>query len=66
MNEETELRARLAALKTEHRALDARIAALTDALHVDQLELRRMKKAKLLLRDEIARIEDEIFPDIIA
>ena len=66
MAEETELRARLAALKTEHRALDARIEALTAALHVDQLELRRMKKAKLALRDEIVRIEDQILPDIIA
>lgn len=66
MDRETELRARLAALTTEHRALDDRIAALAEAPHLNQLEMRRMKKKKLMLRDEIFRIEDELFPDIIA
>lgn len=66
MDRETELRARLAALTTEHRTLDAGIVALSESVHVNQLELRRMKKKKLSLRDEIARIEDELFPDIIA
>lgn len=66
MDGEVDLRARLAALKTEHRALDARIAALAESLLVDQLELRRLKKRKLCLRDEIARLGDEITPDIIA
>ena len=62
----TALRARLAALKTEHRVLDSRIEALAEALTADQLELRRLKKQKLALRDEIARLEDQILPDIIA
>jgi hypothetical protein len=66
MDGEVDLRARLAALKTEHRALDARIEALAESLLVDQLELRRLKKRKLSLRDEIARLDDEITPDIIA
>jgi hypothetical protein len=60
------LRAKLAALRTEHRTLDETIAALSDDPLADQLELRRLKKRKLSLRDEIARLEDEILPDIIA
>jgi hypothetical protein len=63
---DVELRARLATLKTEHRALDDWIAALMAAPFVDQLEVRRLKKRKLALRDEIARLDDLITPDIIA
>jgi hypothetical protein len=63
---DVELRARLATLKTEHRALDDWIAALMAAPFVDQLEMRRLKKRKLALRDEIARLDDLITPDIIA
>lgn len=66
MDGEVELRARLATLRTEHRALDDWIAALTASPMSDQLEIRRLKKRKLALRDEIARIEDQITPDIIA
>lgn len=63
---DVELRARLATLKTEHRALDDWIAALMAAPFVDQLEIRRLKKRKLALRDEIARLDDLVTPDIIA
>lgn len=63
---EVELRARLATLRTEHRALDDWIGALMAAPFVDQLEIRRLKKRKLALRDEIVRIEDQLTPDIIA
>jgi hypothetical protein len=63
---EVALRARLATLKTEHRALDDWIAALLAAPFIDQLEVRRLKKRKLSLRDEIVRLEDMITPDIIA
>jgi hypothetical protein len=66
MDGELAQRARLAALKTEHRTLDFAIEALSADPLADQLELRRMKKRKLSLRDEIARLEDELFPDIIA
>jgi hypothetical protein len=66
MDTDVEQRARLATLRTEHRALDDRIAALSESVFVDQLELRRLKKRKLALRDEIVRLEDEITPDIIA
>ena len=60
------LRAALAQLKQEHRDLDAAIASLELDGHSDQLQIKRLKKKKLLLKDEIARAEDELFPDIIA
>ena len=57
---------RLAYLRTEHRDLDAAIEALRIAPASDQLQLARLKKRKLRLRDEIAQLEDELVPDIIA
>ncbi|RIA46571.1 hypothetical protein DFR49_1114 [Hephaestia caeni] len=63
---EVEMRRRLEALRVEHRDLDTAIAALGDASSADQLQLARLKKRKLRLRDEIARIEDALIPDIIA
>jgi hypothetical protein len=60
------LRAKLAALKTEHRELDQVIMRLAEHAPVDQLELQRLKKRKLLLKDQIAKIESELLPDIIA
>ena len=65
MNEE-ELRKRLAHLRTEHRDLDAAIAALSAAGAGDQLQLARLKKRKLRLKDQIAIVEDYLTPDIIA
>jgi hypothetical protein len=62
--EEVELRARLAELVQEHRDLDTAIAALSTSR--DQLQLTRLKKRKLQLKDQIARIEDKLLPDIIA
>lgn len=62
---EQALRAELAALRAEHRDLDAAIAALEGG-PADALSLRRLKKKKLMLRDRIARIEDMLYPDIIA
>ena len=64
--DETQIRARLDALRTEHRDLDAAIAALSEMGIPDQLQLARLKKRKLRLRDEIAQLEDELLPDIIA
>ncbi len=58
--------ARLDELRMEHRDLDAAIAALTDSGTGDQLRLARLKKRKLRLRDEIAQLEDQLVPDIIA
>jgi hypothetical protein len=60
------LKAKLAALKTEHRELDDVIARLGERGPVDQLELQRLKKRKLLLKDQITKIESELLPDIIA
>lgn len=57
---------RLERLRTEHRDLDAAIIALATAAVPDQLQLARMKKHKLRLRDEIAWCEDQLLPDIIA
>ena len=65
MNEE-ELRKRLAHLRTEHRDLDAAIAALSGAGSGDQLQIARLKKRKLKLKDQIALVEDYLTPDIIA
>lgn len=63
---EEEMRKRLATLRLEHRDLDAAIDALTGAGAHDQLQIARLKKRKLLLRDQIAMIEDYLIPDIIA
>jgi hypothetical protein len=60
------LRHRLAQLRQEHRSLDEAIVALEAAQDRDQLKLTRMKKRKLVLKDEIARLEDQLLPDIIA
>ncbi len=65
MNEQ-ELQKRLELLKTEHRDLDAAIMALTDKGPSDQLQVARLKKRKLRLKDQIAIIEDTLLPDIIA
>lgn len=64
--DEDELRKRLAVLRTEHRDLDAAIDALTAAGSTDQLQIARLKKRKLGLKDRIALIEDQLLPDIIA
>lgn len=63
---ERELRAALARLLQEHRDLDAAIHALQDAPGADVLQIQRLKKRKLQLRDRITFIEDQLTPDIIA
>jgi len=64
--EEQGLRTTLAALIEEHRDLDAAITAMTEQGGRDQLQLTRLKKRKLQLKDQIARIEDQLLPNIIA
>lgn len=66
MNDKNALNTRLNELRQEHRDLDAAINALQETVHFDQLQLQRLKKKKLHLRDEIARIQDQLYPDIIA
>lgn len=60
------LRVKLEVLRRQHRDLDDAIAALQQKDSADQLAIRRLKKQKLALKDAIARIEDELTPDIIA
>ena len=60
------LQERLAALRQEHRDLDDVIARLQETAPFDQIQLKRLKKRKLMLKDQIARIEDALLPDIIA
>lgn len=64
--EEQSLRVTLAALVEEHRDLDTAIAAMAKTDARDQLQLTRLKKRKLQLKDQIARIEDQLLPNIIA
>ena len=61
-----ELRHRLEMLRVEHRDLDDVIARLIEKAPFDQLQLRRLKKRKLGLKDTIIRIEGQLRPDIIA
>jgi hypothetical protein len=64
--DETQIAKRLEMLRIEHRDLDSAIAALFETGSTDQLQLARLKKRKLRLRDEIALCEDRLIPDIIA
>ena len=64
--EELALRARLNELQLEHADLDASIEALGHMPIPDQLMIARLKRKKLLLRDEIVKFENRILPDIIA
>jgi len=64
--EELALRARLKVLQLEHADLDASIEALGRMPVPDQLMIARLKRKKLTLRDEMAKLEDRILPDIIA
>ena len=67
---EQELKKRLEGLRSEHRDLDTAIGALIESGrergYVDQLQIARLKKRKLRIRDQIAVIEDQLLPDIIA
>ena len=64
--EPRELEARLNNLQTEHRDLDSAINALIQGGSSDQVQIARLKKRKLRLKDEIAMVHDQLVPDIIA
>jgi hypothetical protein len=64
--EEQALRAKMAELEQEHRDLDIAIQAMADTGVKDQLQLTRMKKRKLQLKDLVTQINDRLLPDIIA
>jgi hypothetical protein len=66
MSEQEALRQKLVELELEHRDLDDVIARLTERAPFDQLQLQRLKKRKLVLKDQISHIEAELLPDIIA
>lgn len=61
-----ELREELVKLRAEHRVLDDEILSLEQNGTADQLLIRRLKKKKLALKDQITTIEDQLLPDIIA
>ncbi|MEQ8748031.1 DUF465 domain-containing protein [Pyruvatibacter sp.] len=60
------IRAKLVQLRQQHRDMDAAIDALEAASAADALRIRRLKKMKLALRDEISFLQDQLVPDIIA
>lgn len=66
LNFEEMLRIQLDVLRREHRDLDTQIQEQEAAVRPDQLTLRRLKKHKLALKDQIVRLEDRLIPDIIA
>ncbi len=66
MNEQDKLEDMLAQLKAEHRDLDDAISALTQRAVPDMIQIQRLKKRKLVLRDDIMRVESKLLPDIIA
>ena len=66
MFEEERLQQKLEALRIEHRDLDDVISRVIEQTPVDQLRVQRLKKRKLLLKDQIAKLESSLVPDIIA
>jgi len=60
------LRMQLAQLRQEHRDLDVAVDALAATTNHDALQLQRLKKKKLMIKDRITVLEDQLFPDIIA
>jgi len=66
MSERAELEAKIAELRQEHRDLDDAIAALVGQGPSNQLPAQRLKKRKLQLKDQIAKLESALYPDIIA
>lgn len=61
-----DVRAKLVVLRQQHQDLDAAVAALEGQAVLDQLRIARLKKQKLILRDQIVKLENRLTPDIIA
>lgn len=66
MSHDEVMKVKLEVLRREHRDLDEAIEALQEAVAVDQLTIKRLKKQKLGLKDRIATLSDQLTPDIIA
>ena len=64
--DEEAIRSRIAVLRIEHQDLDDAVAALSAASVPDMIQIARLKKKKLALRDQIVLLEDQLTPDIIA
>lgn len=66
MDRNQEIKHQLEELKSEHRDLDEAIARIAETPPFDQLHIQRLKKRKLILKDQISILEDQLLPDIIA
>lgn len=66
MDETEDMQERLVSLRLEHRDLDDVIVRIADGTPSNQLQVKRLKKRKLMLKDEIAKLESKLLPDIIA
>jgi hypothetical protein len=66
MDEDQTKQGKLLMLRQQHRDLDSAIESLEQSVLADQLQLRRLKKQKLLLKDAIQQVEDSLIPNIIA
>ena len=66
MDQNQEIKYQLEELKSEHRDLDEAIARIAETPPFDQLQIQRLKKRKLILKDQIAILKDQLLPDIIA
>ena len=66
MDQNQEIKYQLEELKSEHRDLDEAIARIAETAPFDQIHIQRLKKRKLILKDQIAILEDQLLPDIIA
>ena len=65
-DEKYEIQHQLAELMLEHRDLDDIVQRLIEAGNIEELKIKRLKKRKLQIKDEIARLEDKLIPDILA
>ena len=66
MDDTEELQERLVSLRLKHRELDDVIAGIIEEAPFNQLQIKRLKKRKLILKDEITKLESKLLPDIIA
>ncbi|NNG05844.1 MAG: DUF465 domain-containing protein [Inquilinus sp.] len=66
MDETEDLKERLVSLRLEHRELDDEIERILTETPSDQIQIQRLKKRKLMLKDEITKLESNLLPDIIA
>ena len=66
MDRSDKIRGQIEEMKSEHRDLDLAIARIGEEPPFDQLHIQRLKKRKLVLKDQISQLEDQLLPDIIA